>query len=83
MLKGTRALSGGRISVKTGIIPTLASVGQELELENAATANAAPPLATGVIPVAAALINWAQWNAAPFTRNVLSYMTGAAILDSV
>lgn len=81
-LKGVRARSGGRINVKTGITPTLASTGQELELENAATASAAPPLGTGVIPVAVALTTWVQWAAAPFTRNVMSYLTDSAVIDS-
>jgi len=84
--QGVQVRSGGRVSVKTGITPTLASIGQELELEN---------IATGIqciagIPTAPAvpLASWANWNAAVvpgvsgFARNVVSYLTGASIIDS-
>ena len=70
--KGTTVLEGGRCSVLSTVTPTLASVGQELELDGQATAI--PALVGGlVVPVAAALTTWAQWAAAPFTRNVVGY----------
>jgi hypothetical protein len=81
--KGTVVKQGGRIWVKTAIVPTLtSSLVAELEFEGAATAI--PALAAGVaVPAASSLTTWAAWAAGPFTRNVLSYTTGAAILDSV
>jgi hypothetical protein len=34
-----------------------------------------------VLPAASALATWANWTAAPFSRNVMSYKTGARIIS--
>jgi hypothetical protein len=81
-LVGTDVREGGRVAVLAAITPTLASVGQELQLEGAATANGPPPLATGVIPAATALTTWVQWTGGAFVRNVMSYFTGSAISNA-
>jgi len=79
-LQGTAVRGGGRLFVKTGIVPTLASTGQELEIENAATCAT---VVAQLPAAAAALINWAQWNAAPFARDAMSYLSGASVSNTV
>lgn len=77
---GSRARENGNIRVFFTITPTLASVGQELQLEFGATAI--PELVAGAaVPAASALTSWALWAAAPFTRNVMSYRTGSVIIN--
>lgn len=45
--------------------------------------NAIPPLVAGaVVPAAAPLTTWAQWAAAPFSRNVVSYKTASRIIGA-
>lgn len=75
---GADVRENGHVYVNAANTPTLTAA-TELLFENAGTANAAPPLATGVIPAAAALTTWATWAGATFNRNVLSYSTGANI----
>jgi hypothetical protein len=82
---GCDVREGGKLFVAANITPTL-TAGTELIFEGAATASSAPPLATGVIPIAVALNNWGAgaggWsNPATFNRNVLSYSTGASITN--
>ncbi len=77
---GTIVRNNGHVQVDTGT-PTLAATGVELTLE--ASAQAIPPLTPGAaVPAnwpANALGTWANWNAAPFTRFVMSYASGASI----
>lgn len=75
---GTDVRQGGKVFVLSTVTPSLTGA-TELLFENAGTANAPPPLATGVIPVAVALTTWNQWAGAPFNRDVLSYKTGSGI----
>lgn len=72
---GTMVKEGGHMTIYTGYLPTLASVGQELELEGATTAN---PLSSGIPTTAVSLLNWSTWSAT-FGRNVMSYTSGASI----
>lgn len=78
--KGTKAHGGGRIFVAANIVPTLGATGQELELENAATAN---PTALGVPAAAVALTSWNGANpwtgALTFNRSAVSYTSGACV----
>ena len=81
--KGTRARSGGGIFVAPNVTPTLASTGQELELEAAATAN---PTTAGVPVAAVGLTSWnganAWTNALTFNRKAVSYTSGACVTDA-
>lgn len=79
---GTDCREGGNIYVKSTVTPTITAA-TELIFDGAATANAPPPLATGVIPVATQLTTWAQWAAALFNRFVLGYATGSRIISYV
>jgi hypothetical protein len=79
--QGTKVIRGGLISVIAANTPTLAATGQELVLGNDYV-NALPSLrgsAGAALPALAALTNWAQWAAAPFTRRVMDYDDGSAI----
>jgi hypothetical protein len=49
------------------------------------TAAAAATCATVVAQVpaaAAALVSWANWAAAPFTRNAMDYIAGSVVADA-
>jgi hypothetical protein len=74
--KGTRVRDGGQIRVITAITPTLAATGQELELENAGSAN---PTSAGIPQAAQALTTWATWAGGTFNRSAMSYTSGACI----
>lgn len=69
-------LRGGGLWVAT-ITPTATGT-TELTLAQAATAI--PPITAGlVVPAASALTTWANWAAAPFSKNVVSYKDGSWI----
>lgn len=71
---------GARTTVGVGLTPTLTGA-IELRIEGAATAI--PALAAGAgVPAASAFTTWANWAAAPFTRNVMDYKTGTAICNA-
>lgn len=78
-LQGTQCKEGGRIAVQALIVPTLASTGQELEIQGAATCAT---VVAQVPAAAAALINWVQWAAAPFNRNAMDYIAGSVVADA-
>jgi hypothetical protein len=76
---GTQVIEGGRVFVQTGLTPTLAATGTELQID--ALANAIPALTGGAgVPAASALATWVNWNAAPFSRNVVNYTNGSSII---
>ncbi len=73
---GVRIDNGGAMRVLG--TPTITGTTADLIFSGAATAI--PPLAANaVVPVASALTTWAQWAAAPFSRNVVSYSSGTRI----
>lgn len=82
-LKGTVVKENGHVYVQAAVTPTLAAVGQELELEGAATAFPDFRASAGaVLPALAALINWNQWAGLPFSRNVVGSQSGSTISDA-
>ncbi len=61
--------------------PTITGGSGDLQVNAAATAI--PPLtAAGAVPAASALTTWAQWAAAPFSRNVVSYTNGTRVIGT-
>lgn len=75
---GLAVTEGGRVRVYAGATPTI--TGQLGDLQINAAATAIPPLVAGaVVPAAAPLATWAQWAAAPFARNAISYSNGSGV----
>ena len=73
---GVRVDNGGMMRA-TGT-PTITGAVADLLFDGAATAIS--PLTAGAnVPAASALTTWAQWVAAPFSRNVTSYKSGSKI----
>ncbi len=73
---------GGVVLIKTGQTPTGTNTAGQVQLEGSATAM--PPLeasAGGSLPALSALTTWAEWAAAPFSRNVMNFGTGSKIID--
>jgi len=81
--KGTVVRDRGRVFVHANVTPTLASTGQELELEGSATAVQCVAQVPGTVAVP--LVSWADWAAAivagvsGFAGNVLDYASGSTI----
>ncbi len=75
---GCRVENGGMMrAIGT---PTITGAGGTADLIFNGAATAIPPLtAAGAVPAASALTTWAHWVAAPFSRNVVSYTSGARI----
>lgn len=71
---------GGHVFVSSTQIPTVTGA-IELRIDNAGTAI--PALAAGAaVPAASALTTWANWVAAPFSRNVVGYTSLSSITNS-
>jgi len=78
---GVVVRSSSKLLVATGVVPTIVGTTNDLLFENAPAAM--PPLDASaglVLPALAPLTTWAQWAAAPFSGNVVSYKTGSAIV---
>lgn len=76
---GFQAPDTGNMMILSTITPTLTGA-IELQMDGFATALPALEASAGlVLPAASALATWAQWAAAPFSRNVMSYKTGSSI----
>ncbi len=72
---------GGQLYINTGITPTVTGT-TELSVDGAA--NQIPPLVAGlVVPLAAPITTFAQWNAAPFARFYNGNGTGSVIANCV
>lgn len=75
-----RCDDGGVMMLASTQTPTLTGT---TELNFEASATAIPPLVAGAaVPAASALTTWAQWKAAPFSGNVFSTRSGAAIFTA-
>jgi len=78
-LFGVTVDEGAQFFITTAVTPTLTNTAGELQMDGSATAI--PPLVAGAaVPAASALATWADWAAAPFSRNVVSYKSGAKII---
>jgi hypothetical protein len=81
-LWGLEAQEGGEIFILASITPTITGASGDLQLEAAASAMPALEPAAGlVLPALSALATWANWTGAPFSRNVMSYKSGAKIVS--
>lgn len=79
----TSVKDDGEVCVNSTLTPTLTGT-TELSLEGVGTALPGLEASAGaVLPAAAALTTWAQWAAAPFTRNVINYTKGSKIISIV
>jgi len=73
-------VAGGRVFVKTNIIPTVTGV---VELLVDGAANQIPPLVAGAVtPLAAPITTWAQWNGVGFVRFFTGNGTGSVIANT-
>lgn len=77
---GVAVTEGSQMQILSTKTPTIAGTATQLKLEGGATAI--PELAAGgAVPAASALVTWANWAAAPFSRNVMSYKTGSSVVS--
>lgn len=78
---GTNCDEGGTIVIRSTVTPTLTGT---TELEQAGDGGTSIPALTAgaAVPAASALATWANWAAAPFSRNVLSYKNGSKIISA-
>ena len=73
-------VAGGDVRVKTNIIPTVTGA---VELLVDGAANQIPPLVAGaLVPAAAPLTTWVQWNGVGFVRFFTGNGTGSVIANT-
>jgi hypothetical protein len=71
----------GQVYVRSTVTPVITGT-TELSFEAAATAMPGLEASAGlVLPALSALATWANWVAAPFSRNVMSYTKGSKIIS--
>lgn len=79
----TDVREGGAVFIGSAVTPTATGT-TELILEGSGTALPGLEASAGaVLPALAALTSWAQWAAAPFSRNAMNYTKGSKIISMV
>jgi hypothetical protein len=82
-VRGAEIAEGCKMLILSTQTPIIEGAAGEVQLDGSATALPALEASAGaVLPAAAPLTTWAEWAAAPFSRNVMSYKTGAAIINA-
>lgn len=79
---GVDVSEGGKMGILSTVTPTITGGTQDLQLDGRDTHM--PDLfasAGGSLPAASSLTTWAHYTGSPFSRNVVSTKTGAAIIS--